>query len=419
MEAEEREVQSAKLQELIRRGTPADLQEANRLMKVMTGYDTRTKTDYRAKAAEDIAKIQAKARLLEERLESHNPADGEVLEELARALQSAQPKIQKMCEEESDDHEAVARLLEINDSIHRTTERYRLIKKGDMEGAAKIARGAPLPEAGSSKAAGAELSLIDFDADAETEAATGNNNGTAASSSSPQPGGLENDLLGLNIGDPVPMSYGQAGDIALGFGANQSKFHPTSLVANSSNDDKAPMCQRTVSDQSSGIPGPALISTVTENNRAKASSPAFSSFTSPPVSSSATPQPAADPFASLIGISSPSATPTPPAAAPAAAAATSNDDDEWDFESALPPDVPQEHSAIVCNTGLTINLHASRKLGPNAMCLFFQFSNNTADQFEELHYQLAAPKVRLPPPRIASGQVGRRVAGPSSGGLIY
>lgn len=227
-------MQSAKLQELIRRGTPADLQEANRLMKVMTGYDTRSKTDYRAKAAEDIAKIQAKARLLEERLEAYNPADSEVLEELARALQSAQPKIQKMCEEESDDHEAVARLLEINDSIHRTAERYRLIKKGDMEGAAKIARGAPLPEAGSSKAAaGAELSLIDFDADADTEA--GNNNGAGASSSSPQPGGLENDLLGLNIGDPVPMSYGQAGDIALGFGAKQSKFHPTSLVANSDN----------------------------------------------------------------------------------------------------------------------------------------------------------------------------------------
>jgi hypothetical protein len=36
---------------LIRRGTPADLQEANRLMKVMAGFDTRHKTDYRAKAA--------------------------------------------------------------------------------------------------------------------------------------------------------------------------------------------------------------------------------------------------------------------------------------------------------------------------------------------------------------------------------
>lgn len=190
-------------------------------MKVMAGYDTRTKTDYRAKAAEEVAKIQAKARLLEERLESFGAADSDVLEELAAALQSAQPKIQKMCEEESDDHEAVARLLNINDSIHRTAERYRLLKKGDVEGAAKIAQGAPLPEAGASTSAAGELSLIDFDADAEPEAAAGSSSAAPASTS--QPGGLENDLLGLSIGDPVPTNYGQAGSIALGFGANQSK----------------------------------------------------------------------------------------------------------------------------------------------------------------------------------------------------
>src|SRR6266536_1861912 len=110
MEEEEKSAQSAKLQELIRRGGPEDLQEANRLMKVMAGYDTRQKTDYRAKAAEEVGKVQQKARLLEERLESFKPGDtmteGDVYEELASALQSAHPKIQKMCEEESDDHEA-------------------------------------------------------------------------------------------------------------------------------------------------------------------------------------------------------------------------------------------------------------------------------------------------------------------------
>lgn len=73
MEEEEREAQSAKLQELIRRGTPQDLQEANKLMKVMAGYDTRNKTDYRAKAAEEVSTIQQKARLLEEMLQKHQP----------------------------------------------------------------------------------------------------------------------------------------------------------------------------------------------------------------------------------------------------------------------------------------------------------------------------------------------------------
>lgn len=75
MEEEERAAQSAKLQELIRRGAPEDLQEANRLMKVMAGYDTRHKTDYRAKAAEEVGKIQQKARLLEERLQNFKRGD--------------------------------------------------------------------------------------------------------------------------------------------------------------------------------------------------------------------------------------------------------------------------------------------------------------------------------------------------------
>ena len=75
MEEEDRAAQSAKLQELIRRGRPQDLQEANRLMKIMAGYDTRHKTDYRAKAAEEVAKVQQKARILEEMLQSQTPGD--------------------------------------------------------------------------------------------------------------------------------------------------------------------------------------------------------------------------------------------------------------------------------------------------------------------------------------------------------
>lgn len=222
MEEEEREAQSAKLQELIRRGAPEDLQEANRLMKIMAGYDTRTKVDYRAKAAEEVSKIQAKARLLEERLESFKPGDtmkdGDVFQELASSLQSAQPKIQKMCEEESDDHEAVAKLLEINDSIHRTVERYKLMKKGDLEAAAKVARGEHVPQnaAGVTGTSSAnELSLIDFDAEAEANGTSG------ASQPSSQAGGLENDLLGLSMDDS--SNFGQTGGIALGFGANTSE----------------------------------------------------------------------------------------------------------------------------------------------------------------------------------------------------
>jgi hypothetical protein len=75
MEEEEREAQSAKLQELIRRGGPQDLQEANRLMKIMAGFDTRNKTDWRAKAAEEVSRVQQKAKLLEDMLQRHKAGE--------------------------------------------------------------------------------------------------------------------------------------------------------------------------------------------------------------------------------------------------------------------------------------------------------------------------------------------------------
>ncbi|KAI8961885.1 VHS-domain-containing protein [Daldinia sp. FL1419] len=383
MEEEEREAQSAKLQELIRRGTPEDLQEANRLMKIMAGYDTRSKTDYRAKAAEEVGKIQAKARLLEERLAAFKPGDsmkdGDVFEELASSLQSAQPKIQKMCEEESDDHEAVAKLFEINDSIHRTVERWKLLKKGDVEGANKIAAGAPVATpsaaAGKSTSAAGELSLIDFDADAAANSAGGD-----AAGSSSQAGGLENDLLGLSLGDSS-SSFGQGGGISLGFGANQN------------------------------VPGPALLSSMTQNNSARAPSPTppppfspFGGFTS--ASQSNTPQPnlsqqssfsrppqrtaaASDPFASLASPQFSSKPATPKPAAPAAA-----DDDEWSFSSALPPEpsLPKELQVDVKDGPLQIHLKAARSQTPSALALVFLFSNSTAAPITNLHFQLAVTK---------------------------
>ncbi|KAI0104323.1 ADP-ribosylation factor-binding protein GGA2 [Nemania sp. FL0031] len=385
MEEEEREAQSAKLQELIRRGAPEDLQEANRLMKIMAGYDTRSKTDYRAKAAEEVGKIQAKARILEERLAAFQPgdtmADGDVFEDLAASLQSAQPKIQKMCEEESDDHEAVAKLLEINDSIHRTVERWKMLKKGDIEGANKLAQGAPIPPttAGKAKSSAAnELSLIDFDGD------MGTNGADSEPASSSQTAGVENDLLGLSLGDSS-SSFGQGGGISLGFGSNQN------------------------------IPGPALLSSLTQNSTAKGPTPTptpppyspFSAFTSKPsASQSSTPQPplgqysafsqppqkTGDPFAALSAsqFSSKPSTPQPPVV-PAA----SNDDDEWSFSSAVPPEpsAPRDHQIMVSNTLVRINMKAARApQAPNALSLLFSFSNTSSQQISDLQFELAVTK---------------------------
>ncbi|KAH6638562.1 VHS domain-containing protein [Truncatella angustata] len=391
MAEEEKEAQSAKLQELIRRGTPEDLREANKLMKVMAGYDTRSKTDYRAKAAEEVGKVQAKARLLEERLEAIQPGekleDGDVFEELAAALSSAQPKIQKMCEEESEDHEAVAKLLEINDSIHRTVERWKLVKKGDYEGAAKIAQGAPIPSLQSTAKPGAsggsaanELSLIDFDGDASGTNGASNNEG-----SSSQAGGLENDLLGLSMGDSG--GFGQAGGISLGFGANPNV---PGLLSSTTQNSTAGGVPTTTSPPPQAFSPFSAFTSAPSASQSNTPQPNFMSAFAPPKASA----PANDPFASLTSpqFGSKPATPKPAAPAPA----VSNDEDEWSFSSALPSDtpaLPKEHSAVVKEGQLRIDMKAARSpQAPAAIALSFAFSNATPQPISELHFELAVTK---------------------------
>lgn len=135
------------------------------------------------------------------------------LQELANALQSAQPKIQKMCEEDSEDHEAVAKLFEINDSIHRTIERYKLFKKGDIEGANRIPQGTlGRSGAGVSQGPNNTLNLIDF-GDSEPAAPAAADSSAVAQQPTGKGNALEDDLLGLSLGGD---SYGQSGSIALG-----------------------------------------------------------------------------------------------------------------------------------------------------------------------------------------------------------
>ena len=152
-------------------------------------------------------------------------------------MQSAHPKIQKMCEEESDDQDAVAKLFEINDSIHRTIERYKLMKKGDVEGAAKIPQGTLGTSTGVGKNKDNELSLIDFnDGDAGPSTATatssaadllGSEEPVQNQNQTQKHESLEDDLLGLSFQD---KPFGQGGGIALGFGANTSEIFCSSSI---------------------------------------------------------------------------------------------------------------------------------------------------------------------------------------------
>ncbi|MCJ1360284.1 MAG: hypothetical protein MMC33_010288 [Icmadophila ericetorum] len=400
MEEEEKAAQSAKLQELIRRGGPEDLQEANRLMKIMAGYDTKHKTDYRAKAAEEVGKIQQKAKLLEERLQNFKPGDkmaaNDVYEELANSLRSAHPKIQKMCEEESDDQEAVAKLFEINDSINRTIERYNLMKKGDLEAASRIPKGTLGTSTGVGKSGDNELSLIDFDGPQSSLNGSSSNSADLLGGE-PKTESLEDDLLGLSFQD---KPYGQGGGIALGFGANTNIPGPSLLSS-------------TMQQSSAKSPTLSVTPQPQEPNQVKPNYDVFSALGgSRPISQSTTPVPfstsqqkatpssqISDPFA-MLGTNvarqdSPFSRPQAAVAAPPSHNTNgSTADDDWNFSSALPEDsLPHTTSVVVSDKEVAINFDVSRRTnGEPILDIVAKFSNKSPNSITEYTFQVAVTK---------------------------
>ena len=415
MEQEERAAQEAKLQELIRRGAPSDLQEANRLMKIMAGYDTRQKTDYRAKAADEVGKIQQKARLLEEMLQGYKAGDeikeGDVFEELANALASAHPKIQRMCEEESEDTEAVAKLFEINDSIHRTIERYKLIKKGDIEAANAIPKGTlGVSGAGVKKGPNDELSLIDFGgmgdaADDDLMSGPASKQPLSSSSTSKAPvsagNALEDDLLGLNMGDG---NYGSGGGISLGNADIMSQFSaPPSAPANSIFSSPPTQSQphfalATRPSASSSKPATPIPTASQQQQHqhlqaknadpfaslatpSRGSSPfQFQQSTAPKITSKALPTPPSQQF-DLLGMGNGTS-----------GSAPAPQDDEWEFSSAL-PEPPKSVEMVVTNSSVKTVFTVARESGSD-IAISSRISNNTAQEIGELTFQLAVTKVR-------------------------
>lgn len=347
-----------------------------------------------------------------------------------------------MCEEESDDQEAVAKLLEINDSIHRTIERYKLVKKGDLDAASKIPKGTLGTSTGVSRTADNELSLIDLGGDPEPSTAGGDllQAGGPAKTDS-----FEADLLGLSMQD---QTYGQGGGIALGFGANTSEY-PRLGPGNQSRADAS-----TVQD----VPGPSLLSSTIQQSTAKYPTPvptphpqpqqlpvaskpnydAFAGISSPrPVSQSVVPPPMvnqqqaaaavrppqtpSDPFASLSKPTSRTASPFPsqqkpqqPVASPATSMfnfaqpalqapvqqtnGTSADDD-WNFTSALPDDgssLPTTNHLVVSNTAVHISFAISRPSDRDSVInVLAKFSNATPSPITEYTFQVAVSKVKI------------------------
>ncbi|KAJ7740919.1 VHS-domain-containing protein [Mycena maculata] len=162
LEAEDREAQSAKLQELIRRGTPKDLLVAQEIMKSLAGADPTSQVDYRTQALSELERLESKVILLGEMLDNANMAGGErsvtgdVYEQVATILTASRPKIQKWisdAEAGEDDTESLDTLLQLNDQINTILGRYEAFRRGDYEAAAN-----PVPSQYA-----APTSLIDFD----------------------------------------------------------------------------------------------------------------------------------------------------------------------------------------------------------------------------------------------------------------
>lgn len=301
-----------------------------------------------------------------------------------------------MCEEESDDAEAVAKLLEINDSIHRTIERYKLMKAGDVEAANKIAKGTLGTTTGVGTNAANELSLIDFDPEPAAAAAgpdTDTNGslslldaGAPPSTTAPsKPHTVEDDLLGLSIGD---SSAGPGTLGAISLGQNTTSGIPSGSIFSSSS--SPPTNQQAVPQ---AAPRPNY--------------DAFASLTSAlPLSKPATPVPAVqqqrptsqthiDPFASLVSSSSRPATPARQANSPQPRMQLANTttvagaaDDEWTFESSL----PVSSIVKVLSSDVEIEFEPRRLAGTSDMQITARFSNSTHQRITGLHFQVAVEK---------------------------
>lgn len=168
-------VHSAKLQELIRRGKPGDLQEANKLMKIMAGFKDENVQENRKQVTDDVARLKRKTEIFAEMLNSAetggSPVDesNETIFELYGQVKSAQPSVTKIIEEEHDDEQYVQDLLVLNDTINQLVHKFQLMKSGNVSEASNIKVSGGVAAASAAK----ELNLIDFEDDTGSAEASG------------------------------------------------------------------------------------------------------------------------------------------------------------------------------------------------------------------------------------------------------
>ncbi|KAG0092060.1 hypothetical protein BGZ92_010971 [Podila epicladia] len=223
LEEEDRVAQSAKLQELIRRGRPEDVLAANELVKKMTGYEQEEKPDYAEQASSELDKILQKAVLLTEMLNDVKQGEiigrGDIFEDLLGTCKAAQPKIQKFINE-GEDVENMEKLLEINDIINNVIQQYVQVKSGNLVKVSVPTIGEGQDDghgqqiSSTTSAPQKETSLIDLVDFGEPDSPQSASVPKAAPATTT--GNLMDDLMNLNFNDGPPPAWGAAGSISLG-----------------------------------------------------------------------------------------------------------------------------------------------------------------------------------------------------------
>ncbi|KNZ57533.1 hypothetical protein VP01_2135g2 [Puccinia sorghi] len=181
LEEEDRAAQSAKLQELIRRGTPKDLAAAQELMKIMAGAEPDKQPDYQAQMQKELDRVQSRVLLLNELLNNAQPGEkfveGDAFDQLSQKCKQVQPKLQKWINESADNPDMMDRLLLINDLTNNVLERYIAFKAGDFTATAEINPAFAGKDTAVAKTRAKEVSLIDFDDPDEARSPTNNTTG--------------------------------------------------------------------------------------------------------------------------------------------------------------------------------------------------------------------------------------------------
>ncbi|KAF9970407.1 hypothetical protein BGZ73_006882 [Actinomortierella ambigua] len=376
LEEEVKIAQSAKLQELIRRGRPQDVLAANELVKIMTGYKEEDRPDYKEEAALELEKIHQKAVLLTEMLNDVKPGErigrNDMFQELLTTCKAAQPKIQKFINE-GEDEENMDRLLEVNDIINNVIEQYDNVKKGRLTKVAlpnssnnntNSTTSAGQNTLGSNNTSQApESSLIDFDGD------FGGSPASSGSSATPQvTGNLMDDLMNLSFNDPAPPpAWGVGGSIMLG---GQSVSSPTPSSRSST---------------------PSMGSTPLSGGGNSSMPPAYNMFSAPVTS--------VNPVS--VGQVSLSATSTPPSSSSGSATAAasvrggvSSGFDDFDFVSntGAPAKAPTVLT-LMDKGGLKIELEVDYVHGDaSEMKIKAMYSNQLNSNMTALTLRLAVPK---------------------------